>query len=218
MTYEPTVSTEGDADSSERDREVPLPSRPVWVHSAFVFTLLFTTIHVYWAVGGTWGLPLAALHQGALTRAANWVVSGIMVIGAVWVLALNHPVGRRIPAWVLLAPIWAGAVVCASHAVFGFATKSLYLSGLHGAVDFPVVPGVDAATAAAQNHLSAVHDLLVFEPCFLVQGVLLALAGRQFIRTRAGRRLWSVSVIVGIVAIDLFGTVLSLGDLRFAVS
>lgn len=112
-----------------------------------------------------------------------------MVIGAVIVLALNHPIGRRVRSWILLVPIWIGAVVCVSHGIYGFATKALYMSGTHGAVNFPVVPGVSAATAAAQNHLSAVQDLVVFEPCFVVEGALLALAAWQFIRTPAGRRL-----------------------------
>ncbi|MCM2577167.1 DUF3995 domain-containing protein [Streptomyces meridianus] len=221
MTSEGPVSAESDVHARERSQEAVRPApRPVWVHSAFAFTLLFTAIHVYWAVGGTWGLPLAVMQAQAqaTTKAANAVVSVIMVIGAVWVLALNHPVGRRIPAFVLLAPLWAGAVVCVSHAVFGFATKILYLNGRHGAVDFPVVPGVDAATAADSNRLSALQDILVFEPCFLIQGVLLALAARQFIRTPAGRRTWSVSVIVGIAVIDVFGAVLSFGDMHFAIS
>lgn len=218
MTYEAPMSAENAVNSSDRDREVALPPRPAFVHMAFAFTLLYTAFHVYWAVGGTWGLPLAALHEEALTKVANWVVSVIMLVGAVWILALNHPVGRRVPAWMLLAPIWAGAVVCVSHAVFGFVTKILYLGGHHGAVDFPVVPGVGAAEAADANHLSAVQDLLVFEPCFLVQGVVLALAAWQFLRTPAGRRRWSVSLIVGVVVIDVFGALLSLGDLHFALS
>jgi hypothetical protein len=80
------------------------------------------------------------------------------------------------------------------------------------------VPGVSAATAAAKNDLSAVQDLVVFEPCFVVEGVLLALAAWQFIRTPAGRRTWSMSMIVGIVVIDVFGALLSLGGMRFAIS
>jgi hypothetical protein len=142
----------------------------------------------------------------------------VAVIGAVLVLALNHPIGRRVRSWMLLVPIWIGAVVCVSHGIYGFATKALYLSGRHGAVNFPVVPGVSAATAAAKNHLSAVQDLVVFEPCFVVEGVLLALAGWQFIRTPAGRRTWSMSMIVGIVAIDVFGALLSLGGMHVAIS
>ena len=195
-----------------------LPPRPVWVYSAFAFTLLFMSIHLYWALGGTWGLPLLALRDEATVQQVDWVVCAIMVIGAAVVLALNHPLGRRVRPWVLLVPIWIGAVVCVSHGIYGFATKTLYLSGWHGAVDFPVAPGVSAATAAAKNHLAAVQDLVLFEPAFVLEGALLALAAWQLIRTPAGRRTWSMSMIVGIAVIDVFGTLLSLGGMHFAIS
>lgn len=203
--------------SHESDSESTLPARPVWYYVAFVFTLAFTLLHVYWAVGGTWGVPLGALQQKAVLHAANWVVSGIMLIGAFWVLALNHPLSRRVPSWTLLIPLWMGTVVCVSHAVYGFITKGLYLGGMRSAVNFPDVPGVSVATAAARHHLSAVQDLLVFEPCFVIQGMVLALAGWQFIQTGKGRRRWWVSLTVSVAAIDVFGTLLALAGLRFAV-
>ncbi|MET9669340.1 hypothetical protein ABZY19_28835 [Streptomyces sp. NPDC006475] len=104
-----------------------------------------------------------------------------MLIGVVWILALNRLAIRRIHALILLTPIWAGVILCVSHALFGFVAKSLYLVGHHGAVDFLVVPGVDAVTAADANHLSAAQDLLVFETCFLILGLVLTLAAWQFL-------------------------------------
>jgi hypothetical protein len=188
------------------------------VHAAFAFTILFMALHLYWAVGGTWGLPPAALQFRAAVQASNWVVSAIMAIGAVVVLGLNYPISRRVPSWMLLVPMWIGAVVCLSHGVYGLITKALYLSGWQGAVNFPELPGVSAATAAEKNHLAAVHDLLVFEPAFLVQGALLALATWQFIRTAIGRRRWTMAVLGGTVAIAVYGTLLSLNDMYFAVA
>lgn len=218
MVHETLIPGGHGENSRGLDQRAELPPRPVWVHLAFVFTILFMLLHVYWAVGGTWGLPLLAKHDKSAVQAVNWVVSAIMVFGAVFVLALKRRTGGRLRAWVLLVPIWTAAVVCISHAFYGFFTKALYLSGRHGAVDFPVVPGVGAAEAAEANHLSAVQDLLVFEPCFLVQGVVLALAAWQFIRTGAGRRRWWTSLVVGVLVIDVFGALLSLAGMRFAVS
>lgn len=117
----------------------------------------------------------------------------------------------------MLLPLWGAAVVCISHAFFGWVTKGLYLVGMKSAVDFPVVPGVSAATADKENHLSAVIDILVFEPCFLIQGVVLAMAAWQFIRTAANRRRWVWSLAVGVVLVDLFGVTLSLAGLKFAI-
>lgn len=187
------------------------------VRLTVAFTLLYMSIHVYWAVGGTWGVPLAAQQNADAVRNANWVVSVIMLIGAAWVLALHHRFARRVPAWVVLTPLWGGAVICVSHAVFGFVTKSLYLAGVHDAVDFPKAAGVDATTLAHDHHVSAVRDLWLFEPSFLIQGLLLALVGWQFIRTAAARRTWSLSLLLGIAAVDVFGLLLSLGNMHVAL-
>ncbi|OEV12835.1 hypothetical protein AN218_06400 [Streptomyces nanshensis] len=187
------------------------------MYVAFAFTLVFMLLHLYWAVGGTWGLPLMETRNRSAVQAANWVVCAVELIGAFFILALNHPVGRRVPAWTLLVPLWIAAVVCLSHGVYGFVTKGLYLSGWHGAVDFPSVPGVSAATAAGRHQLSAIQDLVVFEPCFVLQGALVALAAWQFVRTSARRRIWLTSVIVGTVLIAAFGTLLSLGGMHIAV-
>jgi hypothetical protein len=218
MAHETPMSTENHVNSIDGGPEFGLPSRPVWVYLAFAFTLLYMSIHLYWAVGGSWGLPLTPASDTSVVKAANWVVCVIMVIGAGFILALHHPIGRRVRSWLLLVPIWIGAVVCLSHGVYGFITKALYLSGRHGAVNFPAVADVSAATAAARHHLSAMQDLLVFEPCFAIEGALLALAAWQFVRTPVGRRRWSLSIIVGVLVIDVFGTVLSLGGMHFAFS
>jgi hypothetical protein len=217
MTYGNSLSADNDVNSDAAEQEIELPSRPVWVHAAFYFTLIFMALHVYWAVGGTWGLPPAAVTNPSATRTANWVVSAIELTGAFWVLALLHPAARRVPSWLLLSPLWAAAAVCVSHAVFGAVTKSLYLGGMHEAVDFPDVPELSAEEAADANHLAAVHDLLVFEPFFLIQGVVLAMAAWQYIRTPARRRLWTWSLVVAVVLISVFGAVLSLADAKFAI-
>ena len=218
MTHEtPVADDEIPVNSTDDDTAAP-PSKPGWVYAAVAFTFFFTAIHLYWALGGEWGLPLLALHDKSVVRSVDWVVCVVMVIGAVLVLALNHPISRRIRPSLLLVPIGIGSVVCVSHGIYGFITKTLYLSGVHGAVAFPTVPGVSAATAAAKNHLSAVQDLIVFEPCFAIEGVLIALAAWQFIRTRTGRRRWLVTVLAGTLVIDVFGTLLSVVGMRFAVS
>jgi len=65
----------------------------------------------------------------------------------------------------MLAPVWAGAVVCISHGLFGIATKGLYLAGVHAAVSWP-----ERGLTAAQKNLAALHDLAVFEPRRVADG------------------------------------------------
>lgn len=194
------------------------PNQHRWAYLALGFTTTFLLLHLYWASGGHWGLPLAALQRPSTVQAANWIVSAIMLLGLVWIFVLVHPIGRRLPAWLVLSPLWAGAVICLSHAVFGFITKTLYLSGLHGAVHFPVVNGVSPAVAAAHNHLSSIQDLIVFEPSFMLEGALLALAAQQYIRTVRGRRIWVRTITAGVALICLLGALLVLLNRRVAIS
>ena len=112
----------------------------------------------------------------------------------------------------MLAPVWAGAVMCLSHGLFGMATKSLYAAGVQSAVSWP------GHLTAAQKNLAALYDLGVFEPWFLIQGLLLALAGHWFARTATGRRRWTLSLAAGIVFIDAFGIALAVTHHRFAMS
>jgi Protein of unknown function (DUF3995) len=221
MMREPLTSAATDSarPATRGSQTAPPTSRTVWAYSAFWFTVLFIPIHVYWAMGGTFWLPAAALIPAnkPAVQVANWAVTVLLAIGAAIALALARPAGRRVHPALLLAPIWIGSVVCVSHAIFGFITKGLYLGGVQGAVNFPALPGVSAPAAAAANHTAAVLDLAVFEPWFLIEGALLLLAGRQFLRTPTARRWWTMSVIIGTTLIGVFGTLLTVSNLHFAV-
>ena len=112
----------------------------------------------------------------------------------------------------MLTPLRLGSVVSVSHGLYGMVTKALYVAGAHSAVSYP-----EPLTAAQKNH-SALLDLGVFEPWFLLQGLLLLLAGRWFARTAAGRRWWTLSLIAGVVFVDAFGIALAVTHEHFAVS
>ncbi|MGH3122721.1 MAG: DUF3995 domain-containing protein, partial [Streptosporangiaceae bacterium] len=81
-------------------------------------------VHLYWALGGTWGYP-GGTATAALPglRAVNLVVSVLLACGAVYLYGLTRPWARRPPALLVLAPVWAAAVVSVSHGFFGIATK-----------------------------------------------------------------------------------------------
>jgi hypothetical protein len=202
----------------------PLAPSPGVARLAGLVTLVNVPIHVAWAAGATFLLPggagVAALSQ---TRVANAVVSAVLVIGAGVLFAIAGPWsrpepdagvlrggGRVLPAVVLTA-IGAGAVVCVSHGLFGLVTKALYLAGLD-TVRFP-----DLVRTAADRHTAAVLDVAVFEPWFLLEGVLLVLAGRQYLRTARGRRRWTTLMVAGALLVLLFGVVLTATGRRVAV-
>jgi hypothetical protein len=137
----------------------------------------------------------------------------LLACGAAFLFGLTRPWSRRPPSFLMLVPVWASSVVCISHGLFGIVTKALYAAGVHSAVSWP-----EHHLTAAQKNLVALHDLAVFEPWFLIQGLLLALAGHRFARTAAGRRRWTLSLAAGIVLVDAFGIVLAVTHHHFAVS
>lgn len=112
----------------------------------------------------------------------------------------------------MLTPLWLGSVVSVSHGLYAMVTEALYVAGAHPVVSYP-----EPLTAAQKNH-AALLDLVMFEPWFLIQGLLLLLAGRWFARTAAGRRWWTLSLIAGVVLVDVFGIALAVARKHFAVS
>ncbi len=183
---------------------------PLVVYLAALVALAGIPIHLYWALGGTWGLP-----GGAATAdlpGLHAIVSVLLAVGAALVFGLTRPWARRPPAPVMLTPLWLGSVVCISHGLYGLATKGLYAAGVHSAVSWP------EPLTAAQKNLAALRDLGVFEPWFLVQGLLLLFAGRWFARTATGRRRWTLSLIAGTVLAVAFGVALTVAHRHFAVS
>ena len=187
-------------------------TRPLTAYLAALAAVAGIPVHLYWALGGTWGLPGGTATAQPGLRAVNLVVSALLACGAVYLYGLTRPWARRPPALLVLAPVWAAAVVCVSHGLFGIATKGLYLAGVKSAVSWP-----EHGLAAAQKNLAALHDLAIFEPWFLVLGLLLALAGRWFAGPAASRR-WTLSLVAAIVLIDAFGIALAVTHHRFAVS
>ena len=186
---------------------------PLTAYLAALAAVAGIPVHLYWALGGTWGFPggTTTASQAGL-RAANLVVSALLACGAVYVYGLTRPWARRRPAFLVLAPVWAAAAVCVSHGLFGIATKGLYLAGVKSAVSWP-----ENALTAGQKSLAALHDLTIFEPWFLVLGLLLALAGRWFAGPAASRR-WTLSLVAVVVLVDAFGVALAVTHHRFAVA
>jgi len=186
---------------------------PLMVYLAALAALAGVPIHLYWALGGTWGLPGGAATGGLPgLHATNAIVSVLLAAGAALLFGLTRPWACRPPALVMLTPLWLGSVVSVSHGLYGVVTKALYVAGAHSAVSYP-----EPLTAAQKNH-AALLDLGVFEPWFLIQGLLLLLAGRWFARTAAGHRWWTLSLIAGVVLADAFGIALAVAHRQVAVS
>lgn len=127
-------------------------------YAAFAWALVFMVPHVYWALGGTAGLGNQSI-EGALA-VINYAAIVLSIVAAALALALIRPWGARVPRRLLLAGAWGA---CA-------------LLSLRGAAG--VIQNIAIALGASDEGVPAL--MLIFEPLFLIGGVLFGLAARQY--------------------------------------
>ncbi|NHC16070.1 DUF3995 domain-containing protein [Motilibacter deserti] len=150
-----------------------------WAYAAAGWALVSAVPSVYWGLGGTAGLDTIGGTIERLARAhdpgifvAVWVAVLLKVAGAALALALVMPWGRRIPRRLLLAAALGGAAVLT---VYG---GVLVVAGLLAALGL-VGQGGPSDPTALYGHL------LLWDPIFVVWGVLLGMAGWQARRAGA---------------------------------
>jgi hypothetical protein len=153
-------------------------SRERLAYAACAWALAFAASGFYWAAGGTVLLDTIGGEIGRRTRARDpdfvavgWVTNGLKVIAAVLVLALVRPFGERLPR----RPI-AGLLVIGGVLLVVYETAELvqHLLKAVGAIDRN---GLD--DTAVYGHL------LLWDPWWILGGVLFALAGWRSRRVRA---------------------------------
>lgn len=152
---------------------------PAWVAwGAVVVAFAFAAVSLLWATGSTLGLDTLGGTVERLGRArdpallsANAVALVLKVLGGVLALALVQPWGRRLPRRPLLSLGWAGAAVLVVYGVLQVTSVALVAAHV-------VVPDEVLSARALR------WRLLLWEPWFLVWGVLLAGATLRHQRLR----------------------------------
>jgi Protein of unknown function (DUF3995) len=104
-------------------------------NAAFVWTLAFIALHVYWYLGGRVGFgDQADPLPGAPSSLGDWiftvVVAAMFVAGLAVPLALARPWGRRLPRRLLVWSMWIGCAVLVARGGFGLLDDILRFSGL----------------------------------------------------------------------------------------
>ena len=126
-------------------------------YAAFAWAVVFLVPHVYWAVGGTAGLGDESM-QGALA-VVNAAAIVLLIVAAALALALVRPWGASVPRRALRAGAWGACVALTLRGAVGLAQA------------------VAVAVGASSGDLPAIS--LVFEPLFLIGGLLFGLAARS---------------------------------------
>lgn len=188
-------------------------------------------VRFYQAAGGEIGLPGTMKPEFAAELGMASYAAGLLIlVGGLACLVLTRPVMRRVPRWspvaagdevspwilgpLCLAPVVAGGIYSASHAVFGIITKVMDLVS-PGTVHYPDVwVNLDRTSAA-------LWGILFYEPWFLVMGICLLLSAWRYLRDHgtserllARLGLGCGVAVVGLAAFSVWLTVMDVTVIR----
>ncbi len=156
--------------------------RRTWAaHAAAVWAGVFAAISLYWALGGMVGIDTVGGQIAELARKGEggvlaWGATLLKVAGVLFALALVQRWGRVFPRGLMLTAGWAGTAVLIGYGGLTVVTELLVVIG---AVDPPA--GID--WYAFYWHLA------VWDPYFVIWGVLLGVAVRHYqVDTRPSTR------------------------------
>lgn len=126
--------------------------------------IVFAGVHVYWAFGGTFAMPAGfEISENTALLVIDIVAVPLCLAGAGLALLLVHPMGRRRRRTVTTLTALVGVVAIAHAAGTIIADIGMFI----GVVD---VPTTEAERISA----------FVFEPWWLLGGILFVLAARTF--------------------------------------
>lgn len=170
--------------------------RNVFAAALAAWSIAYVLPHLYWGLGGTLGLSAVKPTASALEdwRAINLAASGVLVLPAVIAVALIRGRPGRTRSSVLVVTV-VGAAIAASHGIYGITYRALMIAG---------VIDVDGEPFDLSRHGWVIWDLVVFEPWFLIEGVLFAGAGGAAVAAESRRR-WTVVCAIAVTAATLTG-------------
>jgi hypothetical protein len=130
----------------------------------------YLTIKTAWLLGSDIGVVQPGLMRTAPFIVGNLITALMELTGAALALALVHQWGQRLPAWLVLLPLWAAGGLLAPVML---AAPVGFLAGIS------TTPAADAPIDGLQEWVYA-----VVYTGFILQGTGLAIAFTQHIRTR----------------------------------
>lgn len=144
---------------------------------------LFAAVSFYWGLGGTFALDTVGREALELSRAGDvglyvavWLTGFAKVGGGLLALALVQPWGRRyFQHWMLMLAGWGGAALLVLYGVAQISLQVMVSSGL-------LTPPDDMDWRGFYGHL------FLWNPWFVLWGVLLAITARHYTLDARGRR------------------------------
>jgi Protein of unknown function (DUF3995) len=165
----------------------PAPRWPAYAAASWAF--VFALVSFYWALGGTVGAATnaPAITEPVLARepaavAVIWITGALKLLLAALALLLLWPRPRRVPTWasnwlprrLLIGTGWVVTALMAGYE--GLASLVQHALMVAGVLDIP----------AGLGETSARWHLVLWDPWWLLGGVLLGLATWVFQRASRG--------------------------------
>jgi len=136
--------------------------------------LPYLVLKVAWTAGMPVGITDRSVLHSKGWMAANAVMAVVELAGLLLVLALTRQWARRVPAWLVLVPVWVGTGML-FQVVVGAALVGLSSASSHAA---------SGSTGGFQTWV-----FVMVYPAFAGQGAALAIAFACYVRARWGRLL-----------------------------
>ena len=188
------------------DRQPRWPEALRWSgYAVFAWSIAYMLPHLYWALGGTLGLSMLkpSVLELPQWKMINWIATGFLTAAGFLGLAFVHLGRRKFLSWSLLAIALAGCSLATSHGIYGIVNRILQIAG---------VAAVESSPFNMGQHVYVVWDLAVFEPWFLIEGILLGLVGWHYLDQTRQQRIWLALCMIG----TAIGLVTGLLGVRFA--
>ena len=149
-------------------RPAPVPARSdVAAYAACAWSLAFAAAHLYWALGGTAGLPPGmSVRMDPALFAIDVLAVPLCLLGALLALSFVRPWGRALPRRLLLACGWGVCAVLVFHSAPTLLRGALMVVGL-----------LDAELSMLER-----WSLFVYEPWFFAGGLLYGLSAWSYAR------------------------------------
>jgi hypothetical protein len=132
--------------------------QPRAAYAACAWSVVFIAPHVYWAAGGTAGLPEGESLEGTIA-VVNYAAIVLSALAAVLALQLARPARSATSRRILLAGAWTASLLLVLRGAGGLA---------QGLID-----GGEGSDAL----------VIGFEALFLLGGILFGLAAREYARS-----------------------------------
>lgn len=161
-------------------------------YAVFVWSIGYMVPHLYWALGGMIGMSIIkpSVYELPQWELINWIASAILTLPGLMGIALICFWSRKPLKWILLTIAWAGCSVAASHGIYGIIDRLLQIAG---------IAGLESGPFNVSEHFYVLWDLLLFEPWFFIEGVLLAALGWCSFNKSSAGRIWLVFCTLGVI-------------------